>query len=750
MSPINFRSIRFNLFILVLLIFIPFFALILQSANNQKIRIHKIVLDNMLSISRHLSEQQKFVEENTCQLLTVLSQLPEIQSVDTLKVNKLLASLLQQNPIYASLFVADINGNVKASGNQYYKINISDRKYFQDVIARRKFSVGEYTKSRLTQKPVIHYAYPVLDQNGTLISVIVASFDLQYFDRFLKTINLGKDAGFTFIDQKGVIIFRSPNDFYSAGTNEYDPIFSKLKQKDGEGSFISKDKEGTSKIYGFQRLYMHQSEPYMYVYVTIPESIAFLEYHKTLSQNMILWLIAAFFVSIVAFVFSFKYIIRPIDLMVHTAGLIADGNLETKTDIGQTSNELGKLAVAIDSMTVKLLQRENERNKAVKDLKKLKERFELAINSAKIGIWDLHIKTNSLIWDSNMFDLYGVNLNEFENTYESWMRFIHIDDIQNINEKIKNAITNELPFRSEFRIIHPITGIKNIRIFASIIKDKEDKPARLIGVNWDITERKLLEIQLHEAKEKAEKNDRLKSVFFADISHEIRTPLHGIIGFAQILKDNDISIQEKLQYLDIIINSGNKLLSIISNIIDISLIDAGQLKLMKKECDISKIVSEIYYYYDKIRLKENKQFQLILDTENINQVVYLVDGFRLNQIFNNLLDNAFKHTEKGVIRMGYKIIDNQLSCFVKDTTIILDNLQLHRIFDKFRSLDDISGTNYSGNGLDLAICKGLVELMGGTMWANNLNDQTEFFFNLPLSSIEAEQENALCQNNVSY
>lgn len=744
MSAINFRSIRFNLFILVLLIFIPLFGLIIQSAHNQKVRLHSFVMDNMLNVSRHLYEQQKFVEENTRQLLTVLSQLPELQNGDTHKTNKILHSLLEQNPIYAALLVVDLQGHLVSSGVPYVNLNVSDRKYFKDVLKTHSFSVGEFNKGRLTQKPVIHYAYPVFGHDSVMVSIIVASFDLQYYDRFLKTINLGKDANFTFVDHKGTIIFRCPNDFVSVGSKESSVILSQLKNDASEGTFNAKDKEGVNRLYGFQRISLAPDNPYMYIYAGLPEEIAFSEYRKSLSQNMLIWAIAAFFIICAAYVFSFRFIITPIDQMVKVAGLIADGNLDTKTGVNASSaNELGKLALAFDAMTDKLMQRENERNNAEKELKKLKERFELAINSAKIGIWDWHLKTNSLIWDKNMIDLYGIAPDDSEFNLDNWMECIHPEDVSAVQHKIYHSIEHDLPFRSEYRIIHPLNGIKYIRIFATPLKNKEGKPARLIGVNWDITERKVWELEIKEAKEKAENNDRLKSVFFADISHEIRTPLHGMIGFAQILKDSDISVHERLQYLDIIINSGNKLLNTISNIIDISLIDAGQLKLMKKECDISEIICEIYQYYEKLRLKENKQFQLKLEIDDADPVFFMTDGFRLNQIFTNLLDNAFRSTNSGVIIMGYKIINDQICCFVKDTNIAIDNDQLQTIFDKFKSMEEIPGTSYSGNGLDLAICKGLVELMGGTIRAHNTNDKTEFYFNLPLMATEYEKTGLL-------
>jgi len=402
--------------------------------------------------------------------------------------------------------------------------------------------------------------------------------------------------------------------------------------------------------------------------------------------------------------------------------------------------------MAIDNMTEKLFQREIDRKKAEKDIKKMKERFELAINSADIGIWDWHIRNDFLIWDKNMFELYGALPDSFNYKLEGWKEFIHPEDLLIFEAELQNAIRYHKPFRSEFRIVNAIFGTKYIRIFASVIDDKENKPVRLIGVNWDITERKKLEFKLHEAKENAEAKNRLKSAFLADISHEIRTPLHGIIGFAQILKDNEITYLERMQYLDIIVGSGNKLLNTISNIIDISMLDAGQLKTNEKECNLHTLLLEVYDYYEKVRIKENKEIELVLETDIDEDFVLSVDGIRFNQIFFNLIDNAFKFTEKGEVQIGCHICNDELVCYVKDTGlgIPIESEHLSNIFDHFKNLEE--GIKGNAGGLGLAICKGLVELMGGHIWVVSQNTGSEFYFSLPITNNTAESN----EKSMSY
>jgi PAS domain S-box-containing protein len=739
MNTINYKSIRTSLVLLVLLIFIPLFAIVFHSAHEYRLSAKRFASENALRVARNLAEQQKLIERSTRQFLELLSQLPEIKSGDTNTISQLFSLLLKQNHSYASLLLVNIQGDVIAASQPFDNVNVSDRKYFQDVLQSRTFSIGEYTHSRLCHKAVLHYAYPVKQRDSRIQSVIIVSFDLKYYNEVFESSNAGSNAVFTFTDHRGIILYQSASLGDFSGLPECRNVFDKVRGPQAESTFIALGSDKVERLYGYEVLTLGNDRPYMYVYVGVPEKIAYAELRKILSLNVVIWIIGALFVILSAFFFCLKFIINPIDKIVKTAGLIAEGNLETRTGISNPKTELGMLAKAIDEMTDRLYHREVEQKKTQKDLRKLKERFEFAINAAHIGIWDWHIQNNILLWDKNMFELYGLDKDAFECTYENWMQLIHPDDLIYLMAEIQNAIEYHHPFRSEFRINQATHEVKYVRIFANVIDDKEGKPVRLIGVNWDMTDRKALERKLNEARERAETSDRLKSAFLANVSHEIRTPLHGIIGFAQILKENDISEQERLQYLDIILGSGNRLMTIVSNIIDISMLEAGQLKILASVCNIQDLVKDIYGFYHQLREKENKEFSFRLESDIDDSLSLTLDDFRFRQIFTQLLDNAFKFTERGEVVIGCRIFNHELLCYVKDTGIGVNSEDLIKIFDRFKQVDDSSNRHYSGNGLGLAICKGLLDLMGGRIWAVSKETGSEFYFSLSLDTIQNAQ-----------
>ena len=246
--------------------------------------------------------------------------------------------------------------------------------------------------------------------------------------------------------------------------------------------------------------------------------------------------------------------------------------------------------------------------------------------------------------------------------------------------------------------------------------------------------KKRTELELIEAKEKAIESDRLKSTFLANMSHEIRTPMNAIIGFSELLNDDDIEPEERSNYTDIIQQRSLDLLTLKEDILDISKIEAGQIKIIKSPENINEILKTVYASTKLLWINSGKskvEFELKLCSSDIN-LVY-TDPSRLRQIMTNLLNNAFKFTPSGNICLGCKKEnDNYLTIYVEDTGIGISSKDQSHIFERFRQAEQSYG-EIAGAGLGLSISKGLVEALGGTM---NLESEpgkgSMFSFTLPL------------------
>ena len=256
------------------------------------------------------------------------------------------------------------------------------------------------------------------------------------------------------------------------------------------------------------------------------------------------------------------------------------------------------------------------------------------------------------------------------------------------------------------------------------------------GIIVDITDRKKFEKELIEAKEHAEESDMLKSAFLANMSHEIRTPMNGIVGFLNFFERGDLSVEKRQTYANIIRSNVQQLLQLIGDIIDISKMDSRQLSLHSVKFDLNSLLNELDIFFSDFILKKDKKLELVLDrSELISPCIIDSDPIRVRQILSNLIGNAVKFTEKGYIRFGYSLTDNnsKLYFYVEDTGIGIHESQFDYVFQRFRQAHDEQTTaKYGGTGLGLAISKSLVEMMGGEIGvSSNIGVGTIFYFTLP-------------------
>jgi PAS domain S-box-containing protein len=274
----------------------------------------------------------------------------------------------------------------------------------------------------------------------------------------------------------------------------------------------------------------------------------------------------------------------------------------------------------------------------------------------------------------------------------------------------------------------------------SAIRNENGDITNFVAVKEDITENKKLWSELVAAKEKAEESDRLKSAFLANISHEIRTPMNGILGFSELLKDANLSGDEQQEYIDLIHQSGERMLSIINDLIDISRIDANEVMLNIGESNLNKLLHDLCFFFtpeaEKLGLKLNCSKGLP-DSECVMET----DAKKLEQVLTNLVQNALKFTNEGHIDIGYTKKESMLEFFVADTGIGIPEEMRKGVFDRFRQVDNSITRPHEGVGLGLSISKGFVEMLGGTIWVEPADGGgSRFLFTLPYNPPEVTKK----------
>ena len=281
-------------------------------------------------------------------------------------------------------------------------------------------------------------------------------------------------------------------------------------------------------------------------------------------------------------------------------------------------------------------------------------------------------------------------------------------------------------FQGEMRIRRP--GTKNewnwvsSNVMVTNYKPEENE-IEIIGINYDITELKETEAELIQARDKAEMMDRLKSAFLANMSHEIRTPLNAIVGFSDLLVETE-ELEERQEYIKIVRENNDLLLQLISDILDLSKIEAGTFEFTNGDVDVYLLCEDIVR---SMRMKAKGEVELVLD--NHLPVCHVIsDRNRIHQVISNFVNNAMKFTSEGSIHVGYKLKDGELEFYVEDTGIGIEKEQLPHIFERFVKLNSF----VHGTGLGLSICQSIVEQLGGRIGVDSEKGKgSRFWFTIP-------------------
>jgi PAS domain S-box-containing protein len=366
---------------------------------------------------------------------------------------------------------------------------------------------------------------------------------------------------------------------------------------------------------------------------------------------------------------------------------------------------------------------------------------------ARLGTYVLSLENGT--WSSsNILDvILGINA-DYDKSTLNWTSIVHPEWRQKILNYFRNEVlVRKCKFDKEYKIIRKHDNEERwVHGLGEVFFNEENQPIKMIGTIQDITERKHIEEELIIAKEKAEESDRLKSAFLTNMSHEIRTPMNGILGFAELLKEPNLTGEEQQECINIIEKSGARMLNIINDIIDISKIESGLMKVSLSETNINEQIEYIYTFFKPEFDGADKQlsFKNTLPSES---VLIKTDREKIYAILTNLVKNAIKFTPKGSIEVGYNLkpaepktehmsgtLDQsfELEFFVKDTGNGIRQEQLEIIFERFRQGSETLTKNYEGAGLGLSISKAFVEMLGGKIWVESeLGKGSIFYFTIP-------------------
>jgi len=373
----------------------------------------------------------------------------------------------------------------------------------------------------------------------------------------------------------------------------------------------------------------------------------------------------------------------------------------------------------------KIIEQNNALTRIAYDLQRNKQRMERAQKATRMGYWDLNLATDEMHFSSSAAELLGIE-NDKQFTQYLLKKLILREDLHKVSFALASSIVRRRSGNVEFRILQKNGGeLRILQASAELTTDSLGNPIYMFGILQDITERKqageaaqralLDKVKAENDKTHAQQANSAKSAFIANMSHEIRTPLTAIIGFGDSLLSRDQTPDEHLNATKAIISSGEHLLNLINDILDVSKIEAGKLEVERVDVPLIKLTQEVEYIIGSEARRKGLDFgvNLIWPIPPIIKSDYM----RLKQILLNLCSNAIKFTQKGhvIINVNFSIAEKRLNVSVVDTGIGIKQENLNKVFDSFTQADSSTTRKYGGTGLGLTLCRQLAHMLGGEL-----------------------------------
>ncbi len=345
------------------------------------------------------------------------------------------------------------------------------------------------------------------------------------------------------------------------------------------------------------------------------------------------------------------------------------------------------------------------------------ERFRIAVEAGKIGIWEWDIVNNKITWSDRVYEMHGIKKGEFKGTIQEYEKIIYPDDKKMVLNEVKKALLNKEPFALEFRAYGPNQSVIWISTRAKVLFDQKGKPLKMLGATFEITARKNLE--------------QRKDDFIALASHELRTPITSLKIFTQVFEQRfkRRGDMQMVQYFSAMDRQINKLTHLVNSLLDSSRVRQGKLTYKKNKFSLGSLIYEVCSNLQSI----TKTHQIQVVGNQMQEII--ADRDRISQVLTNLINNAIKYSPNANrIIVSFKRQDTDMLVSVSDFGIGIAEEELDKVFERFsQSTTYISKKTFPGLGLGLYISKEIIDRHNGKIWAQSKeNKGSTFYFTLPI------------------
>ena len=498
MSRFSFSSLRVRLILLVLLAIIPTVALTLYTGWKEQQTAAAAAQQDVMRLAMLASADQDLLAESTHQLLVGLARLPEVHQGDPATCSALFAYLLKQYPPYANLLVTKANGDLWCSATPFSgTVNYADRAWFQDVMGTRNFAIGGYVMGRVTRKPLVTFAYPVLDELGQVQAIIAAGMDLAWLSRFVTQTELPAGSTLTVIDGNGTVLARNLEPGKWVGQTVADvPIAKAILTRQSKGTVEAIDVDGVNRLYAFTPLISKPQVGNVYIAIGIPSAVAYDQTDQMLARNLATIGLVTVLALATAWFGGDYFILRRVNDLQRGVQRLTAGDLSARTDLTHGISELNQLARAFDQMAESLEQREHERKRAEETLRESEKRLHLITDNMLDLVAQTDLQGKFQYVSPSHKNVLGYAPEDMlgKSIYD-WM---HPEDISTTRAAILDALKTASPGRMELRYRHADGNCLWLESNGSLIFDDKGTMIGAVFSTRDITTRKCAEERVHQ------------------------------------------------------------------------------------------------------------------------------------------------------------------------------------------------------------------------------------------------------------